>query len=39
MFYWEAFVSIWCFFAAAASVVILCHFEWERRQRLHVADA
>ncbi len=39
VFYWEAFVSIWCFFAAAASVVILCHFEWERRQRLHVADA
>ncbi len=26
--YWEAFVSIWCFFAAAASVTILCHFEW-----------
>ena len=32
-FYWEAFVSVWCFFAAAASVVILCHLEWSRRQR------
>lgn len=30
-FYWEAFVSVWCFFAAAASVAILCHFEWSRR--------
>jgi hypothetical protein len=28
--YWEAFVSVWCFFAAAASVVIVLHFE-----RLH----
>jgi hypothetical protein len=25
-FYWEAFVSVWCFFAAASSVVILMHF-------------
>ena len=33
-FYWEAFVSVWCFFAAAASVTILCHFEWSRRRRL-----
>ena len=38
-FYWEAFVSIWCFFAAAASAVILCHFERVRRQRLRVARA
>lgn len=30
-FYWQAFVSVWCFFAAAASVVILGHFEWARR--------
>jgi hypothetical protein len=30
--YWEAFVSVWCFFAAAASGVILYHFEWARRQ-------
>lgn len=28
--YMEAFQSVWCFFAAAASVVILCHFEWAR---------
>jgi hypothetical protein len=34
--YWEAFVSVWCFFAAAASAVILCHFEWARRQRLRI---
>ena len=36
-FYWEAFVSVWCFFAAAASVAILCHFEWSRRRRLQTA--
>jgi hypothetical protein len=39
IFYWEAFVSVWCFFAAAASVVILCHFEWSRRQNLRAAGA
>ena len=33
-FYWEGFVSVWCFFAAAASLVILGHFEWSRRLRL-----
>jgi hypothetical protein len=32
--YWEAFVSVWCFFAAAASGVILFHFERSRRPRL-----
>jgi hypothetical protein len=37
-FYWEAFVSVWCFFAAAASVAILGHFEWSRR-RLRAAGA
>ncbi len=37
--YWEAFVSVWCFFAAAASLVILGHFEWSRRQRLRMASA
>jgi hypothetical protein len=31
LFYWEAFTSIWCFFAAAASVVIFAHFERARR--------
>ena len=36
-FYWEAFVSVWCFFAAAASVTILCHFEWSRRYRRQTA--
>jgi hypothetical protein len=36
-FYWEAFVSVWCFFAAVASVAILCHFEWSRRSRLRTA--
>ncbi len=32
-FYWDAFVSVWCYFAAAASVVILGHFELTRRHR------
>jgi hypothetical protein len=26
-FYYEVFVSVWCFFAAASSLVILAHFE------------
>jgi hypothetical protein len=39
IFYWEAFVSVWCFFAAAASAVILYHFEWSRRRRLRIASA
>jgi hypothetical protein len=39
MFYWEAFVSVWCFFAAAASVTIVLHFERARRQRLRIAGA
>jgi hypothetical protein len=30
-FYWEAFASVWCFFAAAGSVVILVHFERARQ--------
>lgn len=38
-FYWEAFVSVWCFFAAAASLVILGHFELSHRQRLRIAGA
>ena len=33
-FYWESFVSVWCFFAAAASVVVLSHFEWAHRRLL-----
>jgi hypothetical protein len=39
VFYWEASVSVWCFFAAAGSVVILGHFEWSRRRRLRIAGA
>jgi hypothetical protein len=31
--YWGAFVSVWCFFAAAASAVIVAHFEQARRSR------
>lgn len=30
-FYWAAFQSVWCLFAAAASAVILLHFERRRR--------
>ena len=37
--YWEAFVSVWCFFAAAASVVVLGHFEWARQSRLRGRQA
>ena len=33
-YYWEAFSSIWCFFAAGASVVIVLHFERVRQQEL-----
>jgi hypothetical protein len=36
-FYWQGFVSVWCFFAAAASIVILGHFELSRRQRVRTA--
>jgi uncharacterized protein DUF6629 len=38
-FYWQAFLSVWCFFAAAASAVILFHFERSRRHRLRLAGA
>jgi hypothetical protein len=38
-FYWESFISVWCFFAAAASAAILCHFEWSRRRRRKTANA
>jgi hypothetical protein len=37
--YWEAFVSVWCFFAAAASAVILWHFELSRRRSFRMAGA
>jgi hypothetical protein len=35
--YWEAFLSVWCFFAATASSVILLHFERSRRLRFRTA--
>ncbi|MGL4395000.1 MAG: DUF6629 family protein [Hyphomicrobium sp.] len=31
--YWDAFVSVWCFFAAAASIVIVMHFDRQRADR------
>lgn len=34
IFYWEAFSSVWCFFAAAASAVIAFHFVQARRHSL-----
>ena len=30
--YWEAFVSVWCFFAAGSSLIVLGHFEWSHRR-------
>jgi len=36
-FYWAAFLSVWCFFAAVASAVILVHFEQRRRAALRPA--
>jgi hypothetical protein len=38
-FYFEAFLSVWCFFAAMASVAILLHFKLLRRSRLYRAGA
>jgi hypothetical protein len=35
--YWQAFVSVWCFFAAVASMIIVYHFEWMRRQHPSMA--
>ncbi|MEQ8815729.1 MAG: hypothetical protein RLO51_02380 [Thalassobaculum sp.] len=37
--YWDAFVSVWCYFAAASSLVLLGHFEWSHRHRGRTADA
>ena len=39
IFYWEAFISVWCFFAAAASLLIVFNFESVRRQSLLKASA
>jgi len=33
-FYWDAYTSVWCFFSAAASSVIVFHFEKARQRRL-----
>jgi hypothetical protein len=30
VFYLQAFQSVWCYFAAAGSVVLLAHFQWAR---------
>lgn len=38
-FYWEAFSSVWCFFAAAASAVIVFHFERARQMRQAMAES
>lgn len=32
--YWDAYTSVWCFFSAAASSVIVFHFEKTRQRRL-----
>ncbi len=37
--YWEAFTSVWCFFAAAASGLIVLHFERQRRASLAKSPA
>lgn len=39
VFYYEAFQSVWCYFAAAASVVLLGHFAWQGRRGPAVAAA
>jgi hypothetical protein len=39
VFYWEAFISVWCFFAAVASAAILLHFERAHRARMKLARA
>ncbi|MGE5266854.1 MAG: DUF6629 family protein [Deltaproteobacteria bacterium] len=31
--YWNAFTSVWCFFAAIASLLVIVHFEKVRRAR------
>lgn len=35
-FYWEAFESVWCFFAATASATILFHFERLQQKRVSI---
>lgn len=39
VFYWNHYVSVWCFFAAAGSVVLLVHFQHaQRRHRMSVTS-
>jgi hypothetical protein len=35
--YWDAFTSVWCFFAALSSGMILFHFDQARRARVRMA--
>lgn len=37
-FYWNVFVSVWCFFAALASIMLLFHFIQARRKSLQTAS-
>lgn len=39
LFYWEAYTSVWCYFAATASVLIVGNFEYAHRQRRRLASA
>jgi hypothetical protein len=39
LYYWETYTSVWCYFAATASVVIVFYFEYTRRQQLRLAGA
>lgn len=36
-FYWHEFLSVWCFFAALASVMLLFHFHQARRRHVQTA--
>lgn len=38
-FYWQAFPSVWCYFAATASFVIVFYFDYAHRQRVRIAEA
>lgn len=38
LFYWEAFQSVWCFFAAASSLLLLLHFQQMRQGRGRTAS-
>jgi len=38
IFYLHAFQSVWCFFAALGSIVLLGHFEWARRSAISASS-